>query len=99
MAAFYDRGDWDAPEITEWRDNWGGDAGYGPETYRCFPFPVLGGIGLGLGFASLGCRPRRFCSPREFGCRPRYYGCRPRHFGCYPPPFGCYPRHFGCYPA
>lgn len=85
MAGYYYHSDWDAPEIAEWRDDWNGEPRYEPEAYRCFPFPVLGGLGIGIGFAGFFCNPRRFCYPRSFGCRPRFfYGCYPRHFGCYP---------------
>lgn len=92
MAGYYDRDDWEDPEIMEWRYGWGGDAG--PGATRCFPFPILGGFGLGLGFAALGCRPRR----RD--CRPRvsFDYCQPR-YGFGSPFSGCYPRSFGCYPA
>lgn len=89
MAGYYDRSDWDYPEIADWRDEWSGEPAYGA---RCFPLPVLGGIGLGLGFGALACFPRNFgCRPRNFGCRPRFYGCRPVAFGCYPRMYGCYP--------
>ncbi|SDD60649.1 hypothetical protein [Sporomusa acidovorans] len=79
---------WEEPEIDDWDDDeedWEEESGARSDR-QVLPFVI--GLGLGLGF---GCRPRRYCYPRD--CYPRYY-CYPRSY-CYPR-YYCYPRP--CYP-
>jgi hypothetical protein len=60
MSHLYERGDWEAPEIEEWRDDRDTAAGAPDGTRQFAPF----GVGLGMRFTGF------FCFPRQFGCFP-----------------------------